>query len=135
MNRSVLITGAAGGLGAATAEEFAGHGWDVFAADLVAPAPNSRQIPIALDVTDNASCEAAARDITRHTDRLSAVVNFAGILDLGPLMEVSEERLRRSWTSTCSERTASTSRCSRSFRPEAAGSSTSARRQAGSARA
>jgi NAD(P)-dependent dehydrogenase (short-subunit alcohol dehydrogenase family) len=95
MNRSVLITGAAGGLGAATAEEFADHGWDVFAADLVAPVANSRQIPIALDVTDNESCAAAAQEITRYTGGLGAVVNFAGILDLGPLMEVSEERLRR----------------------------------------
>ena len=30
-----------------------------------------------------------------HTDGLGAVINFAGLLDLGPLMEVCEERLRR----------------------------------------
>jgi NAD(P)-dependent dehydrogenase (short-subunit alcohol dehydrogenase family) len=33
--------------------------------------------------------------VAAHTDGLGAVVNFAGLLDLGPLMEVSEERLRR----------------------------------------
>ncbi len=53
MRQTVFVTGAASGLGAATAEEFARHGWEVFAADLVAPAPASHRIPITLDVTDS----------------------------------------------------------------------------------
>ena len=95
MRHTVFITGAAGGLGAATAEEFAKQGWEVFAADLVAPAAASHRIPITLDVTDSDSCAAAEREVAKHTDGLGAVINFAGLLDLGPLMEVSEERLRR----------------------------------------
>ena len=66
VRHTVFITGAAGGLGAATAEEFAKHGWEVFAADLVAPAAASQRIPITLDVTDSDSCAAAARG-WRHT--------------------------------------------------------------------
>jgi NAD(P)-dependent dehydrogenase (short-subunit alcohol dehydrogenase family) len=95
MRHTVFITGAAGGLGAATAEEFAKHGWEIFAADLVAPAAAPHRIPITLDVTDSDSCAAAAREVAAHTEGLGAVINFAGLLDLGPLMEVSEERLRR----------------------------------------
>jgi len=95
MRQTVFITGAASGLGAATAEVFAGHGWEVFAADIVAPGATSRGIPITVDVTDSESCAAAAREVAAHTDGLGAVINFAGVLDLGPLMEVSEERLRR----------------------------------------
>jgi len=95
MKHTVFITGAARGLGAATAEEFVKQGWEVFAADLVAPAAAPHQIPIMLDVTDSDSCAAAAREVAAHTDGLGAVINFAGVLDLGPLMEVSEERLRR----------------------------------------
>jgi NAD(P)-dependent dehydrogenase (short-subunit alcohol dehydrogenase family) len=95
MQRTVFITGASSGLGAATATVFAEHGWQVFAADIAAPGAASRGIPITVDVTDSESCAAAAREVAAHTDGLSAVINFAGVLDLGPLMEVSEERLRR----------------------------------------
>ncbi len=95
MRRTVFITGAAVGLGAATAEEFAEHGWQVFAAGHVTPGAASHGIAITLDVTDSDSCAAAAREVARHTDGLGAVINFAGLVDLGPLMEVSEERLQR----------------------------------------
>jgi NAD(P)-dependent dehydrogenase (short-subunit alcohol dehydrogenase family) len=95
MRHTAFITGAAVGLGAATAEEFAAHGWQVFAAGHVTPGAASLGIPITLDVTDSESCAAAAREVATHTDGLGAVINFAGLLDLGPLMEVYEERLRR----------------------------------------
>jgi NAD(P)-dependent dehydrogenase (short-subunit alcohol dehydrogenase family) len=78
MKHAVFITGAATGLGAATAEEFAEHGWEVFAAGHVAPGAASHGIPIKLDVTDSESCAAAARQVAAHTDGLGAVINFAG---------------------------------------------------------
>lgn len=95
MKHSVLITGAAGGLGAATAQEFADHDWVVFAAGRHPPAAGERRIPITLDVTESESCAAAAKKIATRTDGLGAVINFAGLLDLGPLMEISDERLQR----------------------------------------
>ena len=60
MRHTVFITGAAVGLGAAIAEEFAKQGGEVFAADLVAPAAASHRISIMLNVTDSDSCAAAA---------------------------------------------------------------------------
>jgi NAD(P)-dependent dehydrogenase (short-subunit alcohol dehydrogenase family) len=95
MNKTVLVTGAAGGLGAATTEAFSARGWHVFAGDLAPPDAAPRRTPIIVDVTDSESCAAAAREIAAHTDGLGAVINFAGLLDLGPMMEVSEERLER----------------------------------------
>ena len=95
MKHTVLITGAATGLGAATAEEFVQQGWQVFAGGHVAPGAAAHGTPITLDVTDTDSCAAAARQVAAHTDGLGAVINFAGLLDLGPLMEVTEERLQR----------------------------------------
>lgn len=90
--RSVLITGAGGGLGGETARLFAERGWTVYAADLRPPQPGKNIVPLEMDVTDTASVEAALAEVA---DGLGAVVNFAGVLGVGPLVEISDERLRR----------------------------------------
>jgi len=87
----VLITGAAGGLGAACVERFVAGGWTVYAADLVAPASRDGVVPLQMDVTDQASVDGAF--LTIDPAELSCVVNFAGILGVGPLMDVPAERL------------------------------------------
>jgi len=98
--RTVLITGAAGGLGASTARHLARHGWRVFAADfdekgLEELARESGLVPIRLDVTDTASVEAARESVRKQTGGLDAVVNFAGILAVGSVAEISDETLWR----------------------------------------
>jgi NAD(P)-dependent dehydrogenase (short-subunit alcohol dehydrogenase family) len=94
--RSIVITGAGGGLGGATAQLFAGRGWRVFAADLTAPAAAPGIVPVELDVTDAASVGSLADRIgTEAPDGLAAVVNFAGIMFVGALIDVDEEQLRR----------------------------------------
>ncbi len=95
MNRSVLITGAAGGLGGVTADLFALNGWQVFAADLVAPPQGHGRVPLMVDVTSTDSCERAAAQIAQRCDGLGAVINFAGVLEVGTLVEVAEERMCR----------------------------------------
>jgi NAD(P)-dependent dehydrogenase (short-subunit alcohol dehydrogenase family) len=94
--RSVLITGAGGGLGASTAQLFANRDWIVFAAD-IAPGPVADGIvPITMDVTDIASIKRAYSAIVEQSPHgLDAVVNFAGVLEIAPLVEISEERMRR----------------------------------------
>jgi NAD(P)-dependent dehydrogenase (short-subunit alcohol dehydrogenase family) len=97
--RSVVITGAAGGLGSATVRRLAGNGWRVFAADLDSPALHAlagdavEVIPV--DVTDETSVDLMRAAVTRATDRLDAVVNFAGILGIGPLVEIPTADFRR----------------------------------------
>jgi NAD(P)-dependent dehydrogenase (short-subunit alcohol dehydrogenase family) len=93
MDRAIVITGAGGGLGGASAALFADRGWQVFGADLVAPVAGT---PVHLDVTDAASCGAAAKFVGEAAPGgVAAVVNFAGVLELGALVEISEERMRR----------------------------------------
>jgi len=97
---AVFITGGAGGLGGATARYLGERGWRVFAADCVEEAlariGKERNVtPVHVDVSDAASVERAARSLAQRVDGLDGVVNFAGILTVGSLIEISEEALRR----------------------------------------
>ena len=98
--KTVFITGAGGGLGGATARYLAQRDWTVFAADfdaraLKALAAETDVIPVQLDVTDAASCEAAYRRVARACDGLDGVVNFAGILAVGSVIEIDPDIIRR----------------------------------------
>jgi len=98
--QAVFITGGAGGLGGAAAKYLGERGWRVFAADCVEEAlariGKERNVtPVHVDVTDAASVEAAARSVAKRVDGLDGVVNFAGILAIGSLIEIPEEALRR----------------------------------------
>ena len=98
-DRTVVITGAAGGLGSATVRRLAGNGWHVFAADLDSPAlramASDRVAPISVDVTEEASVAVLADRVSAETSSLDAVVNFAGILGIGPLVEIDAADFRR----------------------------------------
>lgn len=87
----MLVTGAAGGLGAAVVDLFAGRGWTVYAADLIEPHASGGVVPLALDVTDQSSVDAAIGAI----DSLDCVINFAGILGVGPLMDTPGDRFAK----------------------------------------
>ncbi|HSQ00001.1 MAG TPA: SDR family NAD(P)-dependent oxidoreductase [Candidatus Dormibacteraeota bacterium] len=94
------MTGGAGGLGSATARDLGERGWRVFAADFAEEAlariGKERNVtPVHVDVTDAASVERAARSVAKRVDGLDGVVNFAGILTVGSLIELSDEALSR----------------------------------------
>jgi len=98
--KTVFITGGAGGLGGSTARHLAARDWRVFAADfddealsVVGSEPNIT--PIHLDVTDAESVEASHRSVREATDGLDGIVNFAGILVVGSMVDIEEEVLRR----------------------------------------
>ena len=93
--RSVLITGACGGMGSAAVKLFLEQGWRVFALDLRTDEPAEGLIPIAADVTSEASVKAAMEAVGAHTDRLDAVLHFAGIYMLDSLVEMEDEAFRR----------------------------------------
>lgn len=98
--RTVVVTGAAGGLGGATCRHLAEHGWTVLAADLPGEAldliaTHAAITALAVDVTDAEAVSSLAVEVARHTDRLAGVVNFAGILAVGPLIELPESVLQR----------------------------------------
>jgi NAD(P)-dependent dehydrogenase (short-subunit alcohol dehydrogenase family) len=92
---TVLVTGAARGIGRATATRLARSGWDVLAGvrraadgDAVAA---ERITPVILDITDAA--QVAALD-DALPERLDAIVNNAGIAVAGPIEGVAIEDLR-----------------------------------------
>ena len=99
-HRTALITGAGGGLGHATVERLVANGWKVFAADISTDLLRSSMhdpdvVPILMDVTDRESIKSAYETISSQTDRLDGVVNFAGVIGLGSLTDIPEERLAR----------------------------------------
>ncbi|MGN0102131.1 SDR family NAD(P)-dependent oxidoreductase [Dietzia sp. CH92] len=90
----VVITGAGGGLGAATAALYADRGWRVVAVDLTAPPGGTGISSLAADVTDSASLAAVADHVRTEHGRLDLVVTFAGVLGIGPLAETDPERVQ-----------------------------------------
>lgn len=98
--KTALITGGAGGLGLALTRHLAQQGWLVFAADcipeaLAALADTANVKTLTMDVTDNSSIEKALNQIQQHTQHLDAVINFAGILRVGAMIEMDEATLRQ----------------------------------------
>ncbi len=92
--RSVLITGAGGGMGRSVTEKFSAEGWRVFALDKKPCEARDNIFPIEADLTDEESVKNAFVSVFEHTDHLDAVVHFAGIYMLDSLAEMSDEAFR-----------------------------------------
>jgi NAD(P)-dependent dehydrogenase (short-subunit alcohol dehydrogenase family) len=98
--KTVLLTGGAGGLGRSTARYLAEKGWHVFAADFNKEALAALQgldgiTPVYLDVTDPSSLLKVRETVEQQTSGLDGLVNFAGILAMGSMIEMDEDVLGR----------------------------------------
>jgi len=101
--RSVLVTGAPGGLGSATVRRLADLGWQVFAGvravetakELVRD--RERVVPVELDLCQEGSIRRARDEISRHLDGrgLDGLVNNAGLVVPGPIELIPTPALRR----------------------------------------
>ncbi len=88
--KKVLITGVLGGMGRATAECLIKEGYTVFGIDR----GEGCDLPIeyfSADITSEASLSSVYEKISAKTDRLDAVLHFAGIYNLDSLVEIGEE--------------------------------------------
>jgi NAD(P)-dependent dehydrogenase (short-subunit alcohol dehydrogenase family) len=99
VRRTAVITGAAGGLGSATVRRLAARDWRVYAADLDSPSlhalASADVVAVPVDVTSPGSMVALADRVREDTDKVDALVTFAGVVGIGPMVEMSAEDFRR----------------------------------------
>jgi NAD(P)-dependent dehydrogenase (short-subunit alcohol dehydrogenase family) len=94
MNRKILVTGASGGLGSAIVRELLASGDTVYGLDLGASqVENDSYVHVECDITDSGSVERAVGLVSERTDRLDAIVNAAGIMFFGALVEHDPEHM------------------------------------------
>ena len=94
MKQVVLITGASSGIGAQMARTLAKEGFAVYGTYRSAPPKDGKALPFTplyLDVSDEASIDAAVCEILRREGRLDALVNNAGMGVAGPIELTSAE--------------------------------------------
>jgi NAD(P)-dependent dehydrogenase (short-subunit alcohol dehydrogenase family) len=92
----VMITGASSGIGARAAERFAQAGMKVAACDIgKPPAARANLAFIELDVTNERAWEAACAQVLSDHGRIDALVNCAGIVVMGNIVDTRLEDFRR----------------------------------------
>ncbi|WP_035856474.1 2,3-dihydro-2,3-dihydroxybenzoate dehydrogenase [Cryptosporangium arvum] len=84
-----LVTGAAGGIGAAVVTALTAEGCRVVPADLQAPAA------VTLDVRDPAAVDRAVDRIEARVGAIDVLVNVAGVLATGPAVDLGDDEWAR----------------------------------------
>jgi len=99
MKKTVLITGASSGIGRATAQFFAGHGWNVVAT-MRTPAKEtvlaglSDLLVTRLDVQDRTSIDHAIEAGITRFSRIDALINNAGFSLFGVFETIPREKVQ-----------------------------------------
>ena len=93
--KSVLITGAGGGMGQAAVKALKDRGYRVFALDIKPVVAEENIVPICADITSEESVLSACEQVKTVTDRLDAVVHYAGIYMLNSLVEMEKQDFQR----------------------------------------
>jgi NAD(P)-dependent dehydrogenase (short-subunit alcohol dehydrogenase family) len=100
--KSALITGAARGIGAAFAKAYVAEGATVAIGDIAVERAEATAAEIGpqayavqLDVTDQASIEAAFAAVADRAGGLDILINNAALFDMAPIVEISRDSYER----------------------------------------
>ncbi|TDV50320.1 D-sorbitol dehydrogenase (acceptor) [Pseudomonas graminis] len=100
--KSALITGSARGIGRAYAEAYIREGATVAIADInleratqTATELGASAYPVKMDVTDQASIDAAIAAVVATTGKLDILINNAALFDLAPITDITRESYER----------------------------------------
>lgn len=98
MGNTVLLTGCSSGVGRATARAFLADGWDVYATardpSELSDLEEAGAATMKLDVTSDADVDRVVERIVEERGRIDCLVNIAGYGQMGPLEDLSVERVR-----------------------------------------
>jgi NAD(P)-dependent dehydrogenase (short-subunit alcohol dehydrogenase family) len=98
-SQAVLVTGCSSGIGRATAERLAARGYTVYASarrvERIADLEERGCRVLALDVTDEASMQAAVATVAEEQGAVGVLVNNAGYSQSGAVEEVPMAEVRR----------------------------------------
>lgn len=103
-NRSVIVTGAGSGIGAACVKRLAAEGAQVVAVDVTEQGVADARAQVAdpsqvhglvLDVTDHQAALTAVAEARRKLGGLNGLVNCAGITGIGSILDTDPEKHRR----------------------------------------
>ena len=101
MQKTILITGCSSGIGAALAREFGKRGHRVYAtarrAEALAALEAEGIRGLALDVNDDSSIARAFDIVSREAGHLDLLVNNAGFSQVGAVVDLTREDLRRQY--------------------------------------
>lgn len=93
--KSILVTGAYGGMGKATIKRLSEQGYQVFALDINTGEPLENVISICANITSEQSISEAFDKVKSQTDNLYAIIHFAGVYMLNSLVEMKTEDFDR----------------------------------------
>lgn len=100
--KSALITGSARGIGQAFAQAYVREGATVAIADInmeraleTAKAIGEKAYAVHLDVTNQASIDAAIKTVEEKTGGIDILINNAALFDLAPIVEITRESYDR----------------------------------------
>ncbi len=101
MQKTILITGCSSGIGAALAREFGKRGHRVYATARRAESLAALEVEgvrgLALDVNDDSSIARALDVVLREAGHLDLLVNNAGFSQVGAVVDLTREDLRRQY--------------------------------------
>src|SRR4029450_7751076 len=89
---AALVTGAASGIGAATAKSLAARGWRVAGVDLN---PSEAELSVQADVTDRAAVRAAVDRAVKELGPPDVMITAAGVYEMAPIGEIDDESWQR----------------------------------------